>query len=88
MEHEPPAGLNRTTVMNGTIGRLAGFNIQLSKQAPEGDSCTLVADANPNGAIFIMDAHCDHGPLKARIGHSRHCQQQLAGEEIRLLHHC
>ena len=47
----------------------------------------LVADADPDGAILVMDAHCDHRSLEARVGHARHRQQQLAGEKRRLLNH-
>jgi len=34
-----------------------------------------------------MDAQGDHGALEARIGHSRHRQEQLAGQEGRLTSH-
>jgi hypothetical protein len=34
-----------------------------------------------------MDAHRDDCALEARIGHSGHRQQQLAGQERRMLDH-
>ena len=41
----------------------------------------LVADADPDRAILVMDAHRDDRALETRVGHSRHRQQQLAGQE-------
>ena len=38
-------------------------------------------------AIFVVNAHRDHRALEARVGHSRHRQQQLAGQEGRLFRH-
>jgi len=46
-----------------------------------------VADADPDRAVFVMNAHCDDRPLKAGVGHSRHGEEQLAGQEGRLLNH-
>ena len=40
-----------------------------------------MADADADRAIFVVDAQRDHRALEARIGHSRHRQQQLAGQE-------
>jgi len=45
-----------------------------------------MADADPNRAIVVVDADGDHRPLEPGIGHPRHCEQQFAGEEGRLIH--
>jgi hypothetical protein len=87
MEDEPASGLDRSAVVHGAIGRLARIDFELAKQSAQGDSRALVADPDADGAIFVVDAHSDHGPLETRVGHSRHRQQQLAGQETRLLDH-
>ena len=45
-----------------------------------------MTDADADGASLDMDAQGDDGALEARVGHARHCQQQLAGKERRLNH--
>src|SRR6185312_2886068 len=87
MEDKPPARLDRTAVMNRAVGRRARIDIELPKQRAECDSGALVAHADSDGAVFVVDADSDHCPLKPRIGHSGHRQEQLAGEEIRLSDH-
>ena len=42
------------------------------------DAGALVADADADRAILVVDAHGDHRTLEARIGHAGHRQQQLA----------
>ncbi len=81
MEDEAPARLDRPAVMDRAIGRLARIDVELLEQSAEADPGALVADADPDGAVLVMDAERDHRPLEARIGHSRHRQQQLAGQE-------
>jgi hypothetical protein len=78
MEDEAPPRLNRATVMNGAIRRLAGVEIQLFQESAEPETRALVADSDSDRAIFVMDAHRNHRPLEARIGHAGHCEQQLA----------
>jgi hypothetical protein len=58
----------------------------LLEQPADADPRALVADANANRAIFVMDAHRDHGVLEARIADAGHGQQQFAGQETRTLH--
>ena len=87
MEHEAPARLDRAAVVDRAFGRLARIDLELAEQAAEADAGTLVADADADGAIFVMHADRDHRALEAGIGHSGHRQQQLAGEEGRLIHH-
>jgi hypothetical protein len=73
--------------MDRAFGRFARLNIELPEQLAEADARALVADADPDGAILVMDAHGDHRPLEPWVGHSRHCQQQFAGQERGLLRH-
>ena len=58
-----------------------------SKQRAKGDPGALVSDADPDRAIFVVDAQGDDRTFEARIGHSRHRQEQFAGQETRLLDH-
>jgi hypothetical protein len=74
-------------VVNGAIRRLARIDVELAEKASERDSGALVTDADPDGAVFIMRAHGNHCPLEPRVGHPRHRQQQLAGQETRLIRH-
>jgi hypothetical protein len=46
-----------------------------------------MADSNSDRAVLVVDAHRDDRALEARIRHSRHRQEQLAGQESRLLNH-
>ena len=55
--------------------------LELLEQPAEADAGALVADADADRAILVMDAHGDHRPLEARIGHARHREQQLARQE-------
>jgi hypothetical protein len=88
MDHEPASGLDRAAVVDRAVRRLARVDLELPQQPAEGDSRALVADADPDRAVFVMRAHRDHRPLEPRIRHPGHCQQQLAGQEIGLLDHC
>src|SRR5438270_12618537 len=87
MKDEPPPRLDRTTVMDGAVRRFARVDVELAQETAEADSGALVADSDSDRAILIVGAHCDRRAFEARIGHSRHCQQQLAGQEFRLLNH-
>jgi hypothetical protein len=87
MKDEAAAGLDRTAVVDRAIRRFPGIDVELAKEASKGDARPFVSDADADRPIFVMDAHCDDRALESRIGHSRHCQQQLAGEEARLLDH-
>jgi hypothetical protein len=87
VKHEPASRLDRAAVVDRAVGRLARVDVELAQEAAQADPGALVADADPDRAIFVMDAHRDHRPLEARVGHSRHRQQQLAGQETRLLDH-
>ena len=87
MEDEAPARLDRAAVMDRAIRRICRIDIELSKQHTKADAGPLVADSDPDGAIFVVHAQCNDRALEARIGHSRHCQQQFAGQERGLLRH-
>ena len=87
VKDKAPAGFDRAAVMNGAIGCFARLDVELPKQPSEGDSRALVANSDADRPIFVMDAHRDHRPLEPRVRHSGHCQQQLAGQETRLLSH-
>jgi hypothetical protein len=87
MEDEASPGLDRSAVVDGAVGRLARIDLELPKKRSKGHPGALLADANPDRAILVMDAHRDDRPLEPRIGHPGHCQQQLAGKETGLFHH-
>jgi len=74
-------------VHHRSIGRLAWIEPKLLQQAPNADAGSLVTDANPHRAILVMNAHGDHRPLEARVGHSRHRQEKFAGQEGGLTRH-
>jgi hypothetical protein len=74
-------------MMDRDVGSLAGINLELLEQTPKADARALVADPDADRAILIMHAQGDHRPLEARISHPGHCQEQLAGEEGRLVGH-
>jgi hypothetical protein len=86
MEHEAPSRLDRSTMVDRAIGRFARIDVELLKQGAETHSGALMADSDADGAILVVDANGDHGSLEARVGHSGHCQQQLARQETRLVH--
>ena len=46
----------------------------------------LVADADSDRAIFVMNAHGDDRMLEPRVADAGHRQQQLAGQEARTVH--
>jgi hypothetical protein len=86
VEDKPPARFNRAAVKHGTIGSLARIEAQLLKQPAHTDPGSLMADADSDRAILVMDTHGDHCPLKARITDSGHGQKQLAGQEAGRVH--
>jgi hypothetical protein len=46
-----------------------------------------VPDPDADRAILVMHAQGDHRAFEARIGHPWHCQEQLTGQEVRLIDH-
>ena len=56
------------------------------EQIVEADPRHDPAEADAERAILVMDAHRDHRFLEARIADARHGEQELAGEERRLVH--
>ena len=56
MEDEAAPGLDRAAVMDRAVGRLARLDIELLQQPAKADAGALVADANADGAIVVMDA--------------------------------
>jgi hypothetical protein len=87
MEDEPPARLDRATMMHSAIRRLARIDFELAKQGPEANARPLMTNPDSDRAILIVDAQGNHRPLEARIGHSRHRQQQFAGQKRGRLRH-
>ena len=59
MEDKAPPRLDRAAVVDGAVGRLARFDVELPKQRAKADACTLVADADPDCAILVMRAQGD-----------------------------
>jgi hypothetical protein len=74
-------------MVDGAVGRLSGIEVELLQQSAKADSGALVPDADPDCSVFVMDAHCDHRPFEARVSHSWHRQEQLAGQESGILNH-
>ena len=87
VEDEAAARLDRPAVVDRAIGRLARVDVELLEQAAEADAGALVADADADRAILVVNAQGDHRALEPRVGHARHRQQQLAGQERRVLGH-
>ena len=87
MQDKTPARFNWSAVMDCAVGSLARVQIELLQKSPKADARSLVPDADSNGAIFVMNAHGDHGALEARVRHSGHRQKQLAGQEGRFISH-
>jgi hypothetical protein len=87
MEHEAASGFDRTAMVHRTVRSFARLDVELSKEAAERDARPLVADADADRAILVVNAHRDDGALKSRIGHSGHGEKQLARQETRLINH-
>jgi hypothetical protein len=87
MKHEAASRFDRSTMVDRSIGRFARLDVELAQKRAKADPCPLVADADSDGTIFVVDAHRNDRALEARVGHSRHRKQQLAGKECRLLGH-
>jgi hypothetical protein len=87
MEDETPARLYRAAMVHRAIRRLARVDLELLQETAEAYPGALVADADANGAILVVNTHGDDRALKARVGHSGHCEKQLSGQEGRLMRH-
>ena len=83
---KPPARLDRPAVMDRSVGRFAGIDVELFEQSAKPQARALVADADADRAVFVVNAQRNHRPLEARVGHAGHRQQQLAGKETRIIH--
>ncbi len=86
MEHEAAARLDRPAVVDRAVRRLPRLQPQLLQETAQAKAGPLVADPDADGAVLVMRADGDHRPLEARIGHSRHGQEKLAGQKGRLVH--
>jgi hypothetical protein len=86
MEDEASSRLDRPSVVDRAIGRFSGIDSELLQKGPEAKPRPLVADSNSDRAILVMNAHGDHCSFEARVGHARHGQKQLAGQERRTFH--
>ena len=78
MENEPSSGLDRAAVMDCTVRRFTRLDVQLAKQAAEGNPGSLVPNADADRPILVVNAKGDDGALESRIGHSGHREKQLA----------
>lgn len=87
MKNEPAARLDRSAVMNRAVGSLARLDFELTEQAAKRDSSALVTNADANRTIFVVHAKRDDRALETWIGHSRHGEKKLAGEETGLISH-
>jgi hypothetical protein len=87
VKHEAAARLDRTSVVHCAVRRLPRVNLELPQQPAEGDPCPLVADADPDRTVLVMHAHRDDRAFEPWVGHSGHCEKQLARQETRLLNH-
>jgi hypothetical protein len=86
VEDEPTPRFDRSAVMDRAVGRLAGVDLELLQQRAETQPGPLMPDPNSDRAIVVVDAHRDHCPLEAGVGHSGHRQKQLAGKKGRAVH--
>ena len=84
---EAPARLDGTAVVNRAIGCFPRFDVELTQEASEADPGSLVANANANRPVFVVNAYGDDGALEPRVRHSRHREEELAGEETGLFDH-
>jgi hypothetical protein len=58
----------------------------LFQELSESDADAFVADTNADRAVLVMDGNGDDGPVKARVGHAGHRQEQASGKEWRVVH--
>jgi hypothetical protein len=86
MEHEAAPGLDRSAVMDRLVRRFAGLKPKLLQQPAQADPRPLVADADPNCSIVVMNAQRGDASFKAGIGHARHGKQQLSGKKGSVRH--
>jgi hypothetical protein len=87
MEDEAATGLYRSAMVDGAIRCFPRIDVELAEKPSESYPRALVADSDADRAIFIVDAQGDNCPLEPRIGHPRHCKQQLAGQKTGLIGH-
>src|SRR5690349_9800715 len=87
MKDEAATRLDRSAMMHRAVRRFARLEIQLAEESTEADPRALVPDADPDRAILVVDAHCDHRALEPRVGHARHRQEELARKESWLIGH-
>jgi hypothetical protein len=73
--------------VDGAVRGIARLDLELPKQTAEADARALVADADADCSILVVDADGDHGTFESRVGHSGHCEKQLARQETRLFNH-
>jgi hypothetical protein len=86
VKDETATRFDRTAMMHREVGRLAGVDAELGQQTAKAQASSLVADADSNRAILVVDADRDDGPFEARVGHPGHCEKQLAGQKLRRVH--
>ncbi len=86
MKDETSPWLDRAAVVDGAVRRLAGVQVELLEKRPETQPGALVADADADGTVLVVNAKGNDGALESRVGHAGHRQQQLAGKERRAVH--
>ena len=62
------------------------IELKLFQQSAQPDPGALVADADADRAILVMNAQGGDAAFKAGIGHAWHREQQLSGEKRRVWH--
>jgi hypothetical protein len=62
------------------------MDCELRQHSAKPKSLAILSDTDAVRAIFVVDTNRDHGALEARVGHPRHREQELAGQELRSVH--
>lgn len=86
MQHKAAPRFHWATVMYPQIpANRRNLNTQLLNQIRKGDGAKQAVDDQPHGPLGIMGAYVNDGAVEPRVGHPRHCHQDLAGQIARLI---
>lgn len=81
MQHEAAAGFDRAAEMDpGAAADPHRLDAKLFHQLGERELIEELVDHDPHCALFVVGAHQDHGPGKARVLHLRHGNEELSGQ--------
>ena len=87
MQDEAAAGFHRPAEIHHLIlDRALGLDFELLQQIDESDLRHRLVDHQPHRPLIAVRAEIDDGAGKARIGHTRHGDQQLPRHVARLVH--